>query len=266
MQTATSLFVCKKAGIVPRRNSVMYSKSSLVFALLFSYGLAHAQGENPAAAAAPESPWFGKLSLGYLSTSGNTDTTTYKTAFEVGYEKNRWKHILDGGANGAEDTGVSTAESYQLAWKTDYSFAEKDYVFGLINWNKDRFSGVTEQLSQTVGYGRRVIETPGHVLNLEIGAGNRDADLSDGTSESGAIVRGGLDYTWIFNETSGFDQDLNIETGSDNTYIESVSALRAKVFGDFAIVLSYTVRQNSDVPVGNVKTDKLSAVSIEYAF
>ena len=229
--------------------------------------LAFAQVESGAAAAAePESPWSGKVSLGYLSTSGNTDTTTYKTAFEVAYEKNKWKHKLSGGANGAEDTDVSTAESYQMAWKTDYSFTEHDYVFGLINWNKDRFSGVTEQLSESIGYGRRVFDTPSHILNLEIGVGNRDADLSDGTSESGAIVRGGLDYTWLFSETSGFSQKLNVETGSDNTYIESISELRARLVGDLAIVLSYTVRDNSDVPMGNVNTDKLTAISVEYAF
>lgn len=245
----------------------MYLKSIFALTLLAFSSLSLAQsGAAPAAAAPPESPWSGALSLGYLSTSGNTDTTTAKTAFEVAYELDKWKHTLAGGGNSAEDTGVTTAESYQLGWKTDYSFSEKDYVFGLINWNKDRFSGVVEQLSESIGYGRRVIETPSHVLNLEIGAGYRDADLSDGTSESGGIVRGGLDYTWIFSETSGFDQKLNIETGSDNTYIESISALRAKLVGDFALVLSYTIRQNSDVPVGNVKTDKLSALSIEYAF
>lgn len=245
----------------------MFSKIFIATILLAVSALALAQGESaPAAAAEPESPWTGSVSLGFLSTSGNTDTTTYKTAFEVAYEQNSWKHTLTGGANGAEDTDVSTAESYQLAWKTDYSFTESDYVFGLINWNKDRFSGVTEQLSETVGYGRRVINTPTHILNLEIGGGYRDADLSDGTSESGAIARGGLDYTWVFTETAGFNQKLSIETGSDNTYIESISELRAKLVGDLAIVLSYTIRDNSDVPAGNVNSDKLSAVSIEYAF
>lgn len=245
----------------------MYLKSVVGILLLSLSSLAIAQsGAAAAAAAPPESPWSGSLSLGYLSTSGNTDTTTAKTAFEVAYEMNKWKHTLSGGGNSAEDTDLTTAESYQLGWKTDYSFSEKDYVYGLINWNKDRFSGVVEQLTESVGYGRRVIDTPSHVLNLEIGAGYRDADLSNGTSESGGIVRGGLDYTWLFSETSGFDQKLNIETGSDNTYVESISKLRAKLVGDFALVLSYTIRQNSDVPVGNVKTDKLSAISIEYAF
>ena len=45
---------------------------------------AFAQGAGGATAAAEEEgPWSGKFSLGYLATSGNTDTTTYNTAFEV---------------------------------------------------------------------------------------------------------------------------------------------------------------------------------------
>jgi putative salt-induced outer membrane protein len=246
----------------------MFSKCLSVIILLSvsSIGFAQSAPAAAAAAVAAESPWSGKFSLGFLSTSGNTDTTTYKTAFEVAYERNKWKHELRGGANGTEDSDVSTAESYQAAWKSDYNFTETDYLFGLINWNKDRFSGVTQQLSTTLGYGRRVLDTPSHILNLEIGGGYRDAELSDLTTEKGAIVRGGLDYTWLFSETSGFNQKLAIETGSDNTYIESISELRAKLVGDLAIVLSYTIRDNSDVPAGNVNTDKLTAVSVEYAF
>jgi putative salt-induced outer membrane protein len=104
------------------------------------------------------------------------------------------------------------------------------------------------------------------VLSAEIGAGYRDADLSDGSTEDGTILRGGLDYTWTFTEKTGFDQYIGIESGSDNTYVESVSALRASLVGDFAMVLSYTVRHNTDVPLGSEKTDKLTAISIEYAF
>jgi putative salt-induced outer membrane protein len=247
----------------------MFLKNVFAVAVLSASSLALAQSESaPAAAAAaePEGPWSGKVSLGYLSTSGNTETTSAKTAFEVAYEVNNWKHKLSGGGNSAEDTDVRTAEAYQLAWKTDYSFTETDYVFGLVNWNKDLFSGVREQLSESVGYGRRVLDTPSYILNLEIGAGYRDADLSDGTSESGTIARGGLDFTWIFSETSGFNQKINVETGAVNTYIESISELRAKLAGDLALVLSYAIRDNSDVPAGNVNTDKLSAVSIEYTF
>ena len=69
-----------------------------------------------------------------------------------------------------------------------------------------------------------------------------------------------------FTETSNFEQNIDVESGSENTYIESVSAVRARLLGDFALVLSYTIKHNTDVPLGSEKTDRLTAVSLEYAF
>jgi len=211
-------------------------------------------------------PWAGKASLGYLSTSGNTNTTSYNTAFEISYSRNKWTHTLDAAGNGSDESDTTTAEAYQAGWKSTYDFSEHNYVFGLVSWRKDRFSGVNRQLSEAVGYGRRLINTPAHLLSAEIGAGHRSSDLSDDTSESGAIATLGMDYRWAFSETSNFEQGISIEAGSDNTYLESVSAVRAKLLGDLAIVLSYTVRHNTDVPVGSEKTDKFTAVSLELAF
>jgi putative salt-induced outer membrane protein len=230
--------------------------------LLFS-GAAWSQAGG---AVEEESPWSGSASLGFLSTSGNTDSTIYNSAFEVSYARNKWTHTFGGAAFGAEQTDVSTSEAYAADWKSAYDFSEQNYIFGLVNWRKDRFSGVDEQLSEAIGYGRRIIDTPAHLLSAEIGAGHRNADLSDGTSESGVIGTLGMDYVWTFSETSNFEQNISVESGSDNTFIESVSAVRAKLLGDLAIVFSYTVRNNSDVPVGSVDTDKFTAISVEYAF
>ncbi len=213
-----------------------------------------------------QGPWAGDLSLGYLSTSGNTETTSYVTNFNISYTKNDWEHRLSAAGNGAQDADVATAESYQAGWRSAYDFTENDFVFGTVDWRKDRFAGVVEQVSTALNYGRRVIDTPKHILNLGIGAGYRDSDRSDGTNETAGIGRGLLDYNWVFSETAGFEQDLIVESGADNTFIESVSAVRAKLLGEFALVLSYTVRHNTDVPAGSEKTDKISAVSIEYAF
>ena len=226
-----------------------------------AYSQAEAAGEAEEA-----SPWAGKASLGYLATSGNTNTTSYNTAFEVSYSNNKWTHILDGAANGSDESETTTAEAYQAGWKSTYDFSEHNYAFGLVSWRKDRFSGVNQQLSEAVGYGRRLITTPAHVLSAEVGAGHRSSDLSDNTSESGAIATLGLDYRWAFSETSNFEQGIGVEAGSDNTYLESVSAVRAKLLGDLAIVFSYTVRHNTDVPTGSEKTDKFTVISLELAF
>jgi len=235
----------------------MFRKGVLAVIPVLLSGVANAQAE---------SPWSGRVSLGYLSTSGNTDTTSYNTAFDVSYAVNNWTHTLDGTANGADESDTTTAEAYQAGWKTAYDFSEANYMFGLVNWRKDLFSGVDQQLSEAIGYGRRLIDTPAHLLSVELGGGYRSADLSDNMSERGVIGTLGLNYVWTFSETSNLEQTIGVETGSDNTYLESVSAIRAKLLGDLAIVLSYTVYNNSDVPIGNEKTDKFTAISVEYAF
>ncbi len=216
--------------------------------------------------AAEEGPWSGSLSLGYISTSGNTDTETGATKFDIAYAVNSWEHSFAFKGNGAKESGSTTAEAYSAGWRSSYEFAEHNFVFGTVDWRKDRFAGVTEQYSYAINYGRRVINRPDHILGLSLGVGYRDSDRADGSNETSAIGRGGLDYDWIWSETSNFQQDIVVESGSDNTFIESISAVRARLIGDFALVLSYTVRHNTDVPAGSEKTDKISAISVEYAF
>jgi putative salt-induced outer membrane protein len=245
-------------------DSNMYRNAVAAAFLIFFSSAVNAQAAG--AEAEEEGPWSGTASLGYLSTSGNTDTTSYNTAFKISYAQNLWTHTFDAAANGASESDMTTAESYQAGWKSSYDFSEHSYMFGTVNWRKDRFSGVDQQLSEAVGYGRRIIETPVHLLSAEIGAGHRNIDFRDNTSDSGAILTLGADYIWTFSETSNFEQNIAVESGSENTFIESISAVRARLLGDLAIVLSYTVRHNTDVPLGSTKTDKLTAISLELAF
>ncbi len=237
----------------------MYRNGILLIIFGLSSGVTFAQ-------ATADDPWAGTASLGYLSTAGNTDTTSYNSKFEISHARNKWKHTFNAAANGALESDTTTAEAYQAGWKSAYDISEYSYLFGQVRWRKDRFAGVREQLSEAVGYGRRIFDTPAHLLSAEIGAGYTTFDFADRTSESSVILTLGIDYKWIFSETSNFEQIIDVESASENTYIESVSAVRARLLGDFALVLSYTVKHNTDVPVGRVRTDKLSAVSLEYAF
>ena len=227
-------------------------------------GVASAQEE--AAAAEDTGPWSGKVLFGFLGTDGNTENSSLNTGFEVGYTTGKWSHLLDGLAINSSQEEETTAEAYQLGWKTEYNFSPRDYAFGRANWRKDRFSGYEQQLSQTLGYGRRLIDSAAHVLNAEVGVGARQLDLPDGTDESDVILRAGLDYVWTLSETTQFSQDLVIESGDTNTYIESISALTAQLIGDIALVASYTIKNNSDVLPGLEKTDTWTAISLEYAF
>lgn len=215
---------------------------------------------------APAGPWAGKASLGYLATSGNTDNSSLSAAFTVGYTAGDWVHTLDGTAHNATQSDVTTAEAYTVGWKSERTLSEFSFLFGRLDWRKDRFSGYDEQLSEAVGYGRYLINRERYILNGEVGVGARQSDLVDGSSENEAILTGGLYFTWKLSDTATFTQDLLVEAGSENTYLEARTALSAKLVGSMALVASFTVKNNSDVPVGVEKTDTFTGLSLEYTF
>lgn len=211
-------------------------------------------------------PWAGKATLGYLATSGNTDNSNLNSAFQISYTRGDWTHRFKAAAINATEGGTTTSEAYEAGWKSERDFGENNYLFGEMNWRGDRFSGYDKQFSQTVGYGRRLIDGEKHTLNAEVGAGARQSNLADGTEESETILRAGLNYRWKLSDTAAFSQVLAVESGSQNTYTESVSKLSAALVGNLALVASYTIKNNSEVPPLTENTDTFTALSIEYTF
>jgi len=218
-----------------------------------------------------EGGWTGDVTLGYLRTTGNTDDTTADLDFTVALTVKPWGHELKGRAYGANKDDDTTAESYKLGWKSTYDFNEFDYAFGALDWNKDRFSGYSRQSFATAGYGRRILNTETYVLNAEIGVGytkQRTVAVPGvpAVTEDGGAGTLGADFTWNISDTAAFEQTLYVFTASDNTFWESVSKLRTDVTGNIGLTLSYTVKQNTDVPVGTDKTDTLTSIGLNYGF
>jgi putative salt-induced outer membrane protein len=239
------------------------------------------------AAAQDSGPWSGKAALGYLASSGNTDTTAFNFDGEVNYDVNKWHNTLLGRAILKTDNKASTAEAYKAAYKLKYDLSERNYLFGLLDYNNDRFSSYDQQIFEIVGAGRRFIMTEKHELNGELGIGASQSDFRDcksddvlagacvigppqtppfGASESEVTYRAAGDYKWQISENASFVQKLSVNIGSSNTYTESLTELRAGILGDIALVLSYTIKNNSDVAPGTDRTDTYTAISLEYAF
>lgn len=208
----------------------------------------------------------GKVALGYLATSGNSDSENLSLNFGGDYYGEVWHHKLDGRAVRASTSGETTAEAYGLSWQSDRDFGDKSYLFTRAAWDKDKFSGYDQQLREVVGYGRHFLTGERHMLDGEAGLGLRQSDLRDGTSEDESIARLSMDYMFEISDTAELEQRIGVESGSRNTYTESVTSLSADVTTNLAIVLSYTIKRNSSVPVGTVKKDTFTAVSLEYSF
>jgi putative salt-induced outer membrane protein len=220
-----------------------------------------------APAAAPADPFTGGISLGYLSTSGNTDSRNANADFDVSWDLDGpWKHEWKARFINARTDDVTTAESYTAAYKALRDFSATSYLFFSGDWRQDEFSGYDQQISEAIGYGRRLIDSQRHMLALEGGGGAKQSELVTGEELDEAIIRGALDYVWAISETSEFKQELLIEQGDDNRYTESTSALKTRIVGNLALVLSYVIKSNSDVPISIEKTDRFTSIALEYAF
>lgn len=240
-----------------------FALAATALAVIMTAPLAVAHEEE---AAEDTGPWSGKASLGYLATSGNTENSTLNTAVEVGYAHGKWQHIAEAFAINASEDDLTTAEAYELRWKSERKLTDVDFLFARAQWRKDLFGAYATQFSQTVGYGRRLIDNNRHKLNAEVGVGFRQSELQDGSDEDETIFRGGAYYKWLLSKTTEFRQNVTVESGAENTYLESVSAISAKLMGDLALVASYTIKHNTDVPIATEKTDTYTALSLEYTF
>lgn len=215
--------------------------------------------------AAPD-PFSGEAAFGYLATSGNTDSTNVNAAIGLLWARGDWSHEVDWSAVAATSANETTAEAYSTKYESRRAVGDRGYVFTSLDWRENRFSAFDRQLSESIGYGRRFIDRERHVLNAEVGSGARQAKLVDGSEENEAILRFATDYSLIFSEMTGFSHDLIVESGSSNTSIESIAALRARLVGNLALVFSYRIKRNSDVPADIEDTDTFTSVALEYAF
>lgn len=215
--------------------------------------------------------WSGEAALGYLSSSGNSRTTSTSAKLAVDYKAEQWKNGFKASAINTSSNGVASAERYTVADQFDWSFDAHNYAFAALDYEKDLFGGIRERTSETLGYGRRLLTGPVHELEAEIGAGARQTERQTvagvpGERNNEFIGRVSTAYRWALSETSAFAQSLRMESGESNTYSESVSELKLSVVGDLFAAFSYTIKHNSDVPADTQKTDTYSTVSLSYVF
>jgi putative salt-induced outer membrane protein len=216
--------------------------------------------------AAAKEGWQGSVSLGYLATTGNTDTRSLNGQILAAYKSGPWQDALSLQALQSSQSGVTTAENYYLSGQSNYSFTANDYVFAMADYLRDTFSGYQRRTSQIIGYGRRLLNSDSQQLDVELGAGARQTRYTNNTSTSELLERLAANYLWKFTEKSNFSENLSVDHGVSNTFTQSITALTTNLAGSFALSLSYTVKHNSSVLPGFKNTDTTTAISLVYTF
>lgn len=212
------------------------------------------------------STWSSEAELGFVKTTGNTETESLNFKFGLNNKRKDWEHSLKAETASSSDSAGTTAERYFLSLRTQYALSERSYLFGRLQYEDDRFSGYNYQATEVLGYGRRLVNKDTLKINAEVGAGVRQNNFKSGDSNSESIFLIGTDFDWKISKTASLTEALTSEIGEDRTISKSVTGLKTKINSSLSSKITYTVKHASEVPVGTDKTDTELAITLVYAF
>ena len=227
---------------------------------------------------AEERAWDIEVEASYLLKRGNSESESVNGKSNAAHDGINWRQTAKAEAvntvgEGDDGEEERTAERYYASYKLDRKLADNNYLFNVLTYDKDNFSGFHYQASYALGLGRRFLDTPTHTLDLEAGPGYRVECLDPEESYSGcedkeesAIARFAGVYKWKISENASFRQDVSTEVGEENTSVRSETSLTSKINDHFAMRLSHLITRDSEVPAGTHNTDQETTVSLVYTF
>lgn len=212
--------------------------------------------------------WTGKGELGFVDTSGNTDSTALNLGLELLKNTEKWRYRLGATALVTSKNGDKDNERYSAELQGDRKLSEKSYVFAAYRYDADKFGAYDPQQSITVGYGRDLMTSDTHHLKGEIGVGYKNSEERiTGESSSEVIARILLEDQWQVFDTTAWNNRLLVETGSDNTFTLFNTNVTVSMTERFALKVGWEYRHNSDVPPGTLdKTDTTTSANLVYNF
>jgi len=214
-----------------------------------------------------EKNWTGEGDIAYNRATGNTDTNALLANLKLIYERDKWRHTGQVEAINSSENDTRSAESYTLRAKSDYQLSDALYTFGAFRYEDNRFSGYEYQSSLAAGLGYKIIDTEATQFNVEGGAGyRRSEEAITGETFNEAVGIAAVRFHHELTDTTRFESDLNVESGADNTFAESVIALKVRINSRLALRVAYTVKHNTDVPDDTKNTDTMTSVGLNFNF
>ncbi len=218
------------------------------------------------------------VSIGYISTSGNSETTTgnFKSDYNTTWGRLHFKaygsYLFTDVTN--RETGVKSrdTERMEAGIKTDYTIRDKNSVFTNISWRKDEPSGIDHNLSLASGYGFTFLDSGQSKLKGGIGLeGFQEEKIIEGThiSNSALAIYFQVDYQLHFNKDNllKFSNESRMSLSDNNDYrLANTLSYVSAINHTLALEVSYQ-HDYKNLPVDDKqKTDTTTTVNLVFRF
>jgi len=185
--------------------------------------------------------WNGFLDLGYATTRGNTDTSSFTLNTDVTRSTTRDKieakfTMIDSSSN-ASGTDITTANAKRGGVAYNLNINKRWFGFGSVNLESDQFQSLDLRFNPAGGVGYHAFTTPKTTFDLELGASEDREYFSTGLDRSFTEILLGEEFVHKVNASTSIHEQATVfpnisSTGNYriNFDLAAVTAIR-KWFG-----------------------------------
>lgn len=227
--------------------------------------------------------WKSSGELGFVSSSGNTESDSLNVRLGTKFEDEDWKHDFHlagfrqrgevevqtdpNDPNSTERRTERTANRYELGGSTARKLDERNSIYTSLRYEHDDFAAYDYQATLSVGWGHQLIKTDATDLRFEAGPGiKRTRDAVTRETNSALIGRGKGNLETKLTDNTSLVDELLVEAGGGNTYVQNDFGVKVAMNSHLAIKAGLQHRHNTEVPPERKKTDTLTTVNLVYDF
>jgi putative salt-induced outer membrane protein YdiY len=225
------------------------------------------------AIAAPPPPldWTGAANAGLVTTGGNTDVSTLRLDGEIAAIRPKDRFSVGAVINRAEDVGVETADSWNLAFNYDRYLTDRLFINGNAIFTGDEFKSLDLRTAIGAALGYDIWKTPRGFLSATGGLGFVNENFSEGIEDdSYTALREGVRAAVFFVGRSveafhNHDTYFGV-TGDDNLFFRMQNGVRFKLVAGLVATIQSDLDYDRTPAPGRDNTDTTFALTFGYRF
>lgn len=210
--------------------------------------------------------WSGKGEVGAFRATGNSSYAGVTAGVDLKRTGIDWRHKFRAQLNYQRTNGVTSREQYLLAYEPNYSLSDRVYLYGLTQYERDRFQGYSSRYSFSGGAGYRILDQKGAYLSVNAGPAFRNTELLAGEAESELAALAALDLDYQLTDRLKVTEDASVYYQAGNSTYISSTGLEAGLGSGLAARLSYKLEHDSHPAINAVRTDTHSRFTLIYGF
>jgi putative salt-induced outer membrane protein len=210
--------------------------------------------------------WKGEVELGGSRSTGNVDSVAIYGAVRFEREGLKWRHLINGRVDFQRSNGITTADRLKFGWEPNKKVNEALFIYGLGQYERDRFLGFDSRYTLSSGVGLMIISTPRTKLSIQGGPAVRYTDYVDKGAQVAGAGRASVSFRWKVSPTLEISQDAAVYLEGNSENALSTTTLESRLLGGLKMRLSYDVQYETDGIAGGEPLDTTSRATLVYSF